>query len=245
MVGVRAEVGSHVANYRIEAPLGEGGMASVWRAVDEQLGRQVALKVLRPELSQDDSFRLRFIRESRAAAAVDHPNIIPIFAAGESDGLLYIAMRYVSGGDVQSLLALSGPLPPERVMDIVIPVASALDKAHAAAAWPRIAGQRGAEDIQCVLGDVVDARRVSTRGCEMQVQGDRPGHRVAAVALHLVHHLSLEVDRGAPSPATFTLRFAIDLHDQPSCTPGKPENVLEILRDVPGHAACHLSSHPL
>ena len=98
-----------VAGYRLEEQIGRGGMAVVYRARDVQLGRNVALKLLAPVLALDDAFRQRFIRESRAAAAVDHPYIVPIFAAGESDGVLFIAMRYVQGGDVRTLLDTVGP----------------------------------------------------------------------------------------------------------------------------------------
>jgi hypothetical protein len=111
--------------------IGRGGMAVVYRARDVRLGRWVALKVLAGDLARDDSFRRRFIRESRAAAAVDHPNIIPIFDAGEAGGVLFIAMRYVGGQDVHSLLNRAGPLPPARAAGIVAQVASALDAAHA------------------------------------------------------------------------------------------------------------------
>ena len=111
--------------------IGRGGMAVVYRARDVRLGRWVALKVLAGDLARDDAFRRRFIRESRAAAAVDHPNIIPIFDAGEAGGVLFIAMRYVSGQDVHSLLNRAGPLPAARAAGIVAQVASALDAAHA------------------------------------------------------------------------------------------------------------------
>jgi serine/threonine-protein kinase len=124
------EVGSEVAGYRLEEEIGRGGMAVVYRARDVQLGRNVALKLLSPVLALDDAFRQRFIRESRAAAAVDHPYIIPIFAAGESDGVLFIAMRYVQGGDVRSLIDAEGPLPPDRAVGIITQVALALDAAH-------------------------------------------------------------------------------------------------------------------
>ena len=111
--------------------LGRGGMAVVYRARDVRLGRWVALKVLGEDLARDEAFRRRFIRESRAAAAVDHPNIIPIFDAGEANGVLFIAMRYVGGQDVHSLLNRMGPLPSARATGIVAQVASALDAAHA------------------------------------------------------------------------------------------------------------------
>jgi len=124
------EAGSQIAGYRLEERIGAGGMAVVFRAYDSRLDRRVALKVLAPELALDSGFRQRFIRESRAAAAVDDPHIIPVFDAGEADGVLFLAMRYVRGGDVRSLIDRSGPLPPDRVADIVSQVASALDAAH-------------------------------------------------------------------------------------------------------------------
>jgi DNA-binding beta-propeller fold protein YncE len=124
-------VGSMIAGYRLEERIGHGGMAVVFRAYDSRLDRQVALKILAPGLSEDDAFRQRFIRESRAAAAVDDPHITPVFEAGDADGVLFIAMRYVRGGDVRSLIDRLGPLPLERVAEIVSQVASALDAAHA------------------------------------------------------------------------------------------------------------------
>ena len=121
-----------VPGYRLEERIGHGGMAVVYRAHDERLGRTVALKVLAPALAADEGFRRRFIRESRAAASVDDPHVIPVFEAGEAGPVLFIAMRYVGGGDVRSLVLRLGALPPVRVAGIVSPVASALDAAHAA-----------------------------------------------------------------------------------------------------------------
>jgi serine/threonine-protein kinase len=94
-------VGSRLAGYRLDEQIGRGGMAVVYRAYDTRLERPVAIKVLTPELAEDEAFRQRFIRESRTAAAVDHPNIIPIFEAGEASGVLFIAMRFVHGPNVQ------------------------------------------------------------------------------------------------------------------------------------------------
>ena len=122
--------GARVAGYRIDGQIGRGGMAVVYRARDLRLDRQVALKILDPVLAGNEQFQQRFIRESRAAAAVDHPNIIPVFAAGEADGVLFIAMRYVSGPDVRRLLDSGGPLAVRRAVDIVFQVAAALDTAH-------------------------------------------------------------------------------------------------------------------
>ena len=122
--------GAEVAGYRVEEQIGHGGMAVIYRARDARLERDVALKILAPRFARDDAFQRRFIRESRAAAAVDHPHIIPIFAAGEAGGVLFIAMRYVPGGDVRTLMADEGLLAPARADRILTQVASALDAAH-------------------------------------------------------------------------------------------------------------------
>ena len=128
----RRAVGSRIAGYHLEEQIGQGGMAVVFRAQDERLERQVALKILSPALATDEAFRHRFIRESRSAAAVDDPHIIPVFEAGDADGMLFIAMRYVPGGDVGTLVHRLGPLPVVRAAAIISAVASALDAAHAA-----------------------------------------------------------------------------------------------------------------
>jgi DNA-binding beta-propeller fold protein YncE len=123
--------GAMIAGYRLEERIGHGGMAAVFRAHDSRLDRQVALKILAPGLRLDEAFRQRFIRESRSAAGVEDPHIIPVFEAGEADGVLFIAMRYVRGGDVRSLIDRFGPLPTAQVAELVSQVASALDAAHA------------------------------------------------------------------------------------------------------------------
>src|ERR1022692_1356167 len=122
--------GAKIAGYLLEEQIGQGGMAVVYRARDERLDRRVALKLLAPGLASDTAFRQRFIRESRAAAAVDHPNIIPVYDAGDDGGALFIAMRYVQGGDVRTLLEQNGPLPASRAWGIITQVAAALDAAH-------------------------------------------------------------------------------------------------------------------
>ena len=124
--------GSRLGGYRLEEQLGMGMMAVVFRAWDERLGRRVALKILAPAQAADEEFRCRFIREARAAAAVDDPHIIPVFETGEAGGALFIAMRYVPGGDARSLVRRVGPLSAARAAGIVSPVASALDAAHGA-----------------------------------------------------------------------------------------------------------------
>lgn len=124
--------GSVVAGYRLDEQIGQGGMAVVFRARHERLGRYVALKVLHPAYARDAAFRERFVHESRVAAKLDHPHIIPLHEADEADGILYIAMRFVLTGDLGSLVERAGPLPAARACAIIADVASALDAAHAA-----------------------------------------------------------------------------------------------------------------
>ena len=128
--GLRA--GALVAGYRIDSRIGAGGMAVVYRARDERLGRWVALKVIAPEWTHDEEFRRRFVAESLAAARVDDPHVIPVYEAGQADGVLFIAMRLVTGTDLWGVLRREGPLSPERALELLSPVASALDAAHAA-----------------------------------------------------------------------------------------------------------------
>ncbi|MEU2912668.1 serine/threonine-protein kinase [Streptomyces massasporeus] len=123
-------VGQQIAGYRIEQEIGRGGMAVVYRARDLRLERTVALKLLAPELARNDTFRRRFTHESRAAAAIDHPHIVPVFEAGETDGVLYIAMRYVAGSDLRHVLDREGPMPPVTALRVAAQLASALDAAH-------------------------------------------------------------------------------------------------------------------
>jgi len=120
--------GDRVAGYLLERLVGVGGMAAVYQARDERLGRVVALKLL----AGDEAVRMRFVREARAVAAVDHPHIIPVYAAGEADGVQFIAMRFVAGGTLQGILGAAGALSPRRAAAFISPVASALDAAHAA-----------------------------------------------------------------------------------------------------------------
>jgi serine/threonine protein kinase len=123
--------GAVLAGYRIVEPVGRGGMGVVYRAEELALGgRSVAVKILSPDLSGNPELRRRFLREMRIAASIEHPNIVPIYRAGEEDGLLYIAMRYLHAFDLGRVLRDGGPLPPARAVRIVEQVARALDVAH-------------------------------------------------------------------------------------------------------------------
>jgi len=124
-------VGTELAGYRIEGVIGRGGMSVVYLAEHARLERKVALKVLSPELAGSERFHDRFLRESKLAASLDHPNIVPIYDADEAEGVLYIAMRYVEGSDLKEAIRDQGRLEPLRTSAIVDQVASALDAAHA------------------------------------------------------------------------------------------------------------------
>jgi serine/threonine-protein kinase len=132
LVRVRLDqrIGTELGGYRLVEQLGRGGTSVVYRAEHVRLGRPAALKLLSPGLGEAD-FSERFLRESRLAASLEHPSIVPIYDAGEEDGLLYIAMALVDGTDLKTLVAREGPLPLRRTLLIVGQIASALDAAHA------------------------------------------------------------------------------------------------------------------
>ncbi|MEU5536415.1 serine/threonine-protein kinase [Streptomyces sp. NPDC020362] len=150
-------IGAQIAGYRVEREIGRGGMAVVYCAKDVRLERTVALKLLAPHLAHDDAFRRRFMHEIRVAAVIDHPHIVPIYTAGEADGVLYIAMRYVPGWELGALLDRDGPLPVAAAVRIAGQVASALDAAH---------------EYGLVHRDVKPGNILITRG----IDNDRPEH---------------------------------------------------------------------
>src|SRR5580765_744627 len=131
MDGSGTRVGTEIAGFRVESVIGRGGTSVVYLAEQTRLGRKVALKVLvTGTLEGGDQFRDRFLRESYLAASLDHPNIIPIYDAGEAEGYLFIAMRYVEGRDLGQILQAEGALGLGRTLFILDQVASALDAAH-------------------------------------------------------------------------------------------------------------------
>ncbi len=119
-----------IAGYRIDGVIGRGGMGVVYRATNVALGRTYALKVLAPELADDDEFRERFKREIRIAASLNHPNVVGIHYAGEHDGVLFLAMDLIDGTDLREVIADSGPLEPERAVGLLLQITCALDAAH-------------------------------------------------------------------------------------------------------------------
>ena len=122
--------GTQFGSYRVDSLVGRGGMGVVYRATDLSLERPVALKLIAPELAENQHFRERFLREPRLAASLDHPNVIPIYEAGEHDDQLYLVMRFVEGSDLRTVLEREGKLSPERTLAILGQVAGALDAAH-------------------------------------------------------------------------------------------------------------------
>ena len=122
-------IGTVLGGYRIIEPLGSGGTSVVYRAEHVRLGRPAALKLLAPGLGEAD-FSERFLRESQLAASLDHPSIVPIYDAGEEDGLLYIAMACVEGSDLKTLLGREGRLPTRRALRIIGQIGAALEAAH-------------------------------------------------------------------------------------------------------------------
>ena len=129
--GADPRIGSELLGDRVEELVGRGEMGVVYRAHDPRLKRSVAIKLLAPELSHDERFRVRFLAETELAASLEHPNVVPIHDAGESDGQLYLVMRYVEGGTLRDLLDTEAPLAPTRAIDICDQIAAALDAAHA------------------------------------------------------------------------------------------------------------------
>src|SRR6201992_574148 len=128
-VAADSRIGTKFGKYNITGELGQGGMGEVYEAFDTEIGRSVALKIIKGAYADDRKYRMRFVRESRAAATLQEPHVIPIHGSGEIDGCLFIDMRLVRGTDLQSLIE-SGPLEPARAVSIVTQIAAALDAAH-------------------------------------------------------------------------------------------------------------------
>jgi serine/threonine-protein kinase len=159
------EIGEELAGYRIEKMAGRGGMGVVFRAEHLHLNRHVALKVLTADLAGNRSFRQRFIREAQTAARLDHPNIVPVFDAGEANGLLFIAMKFIDGTDLGHVLDSEERLTPQRTVDLLVDIADALDVAHAAGLVHRDVkpGNVLVDNLRSYLTDFGRTKRVASR----------------------------------------------------------------------------------
>jgi predicted Ser/Thr protein kinase len=169
--------GSVVAGFRLESLIGEGSMGAVYLAEDTRRGGHVAVKVVVAELARDERFRRRLLRESQLAASLEHPHVVPIVAAGEEDGVLYLAMRHIDGSDLRELLRREVRLEPERALDLLAQVAAALDAAHSAGLVHR---------------DVKPANVLVTQGPE----GEHAYVCDFGLARHISSASSLTTDRG-------------------------------------------------
>jgi hypothetical protein len=166
--GIELSEGDEFAGYRIESRLGRGGMGVLYLALEAGLERRVALKLIAPEAAADDVFSRRFAEESRIAASIEHPNVVPIYAAGETDGVPFIAMRYVAGADLAKRLAREGRLEPGVAVELIAQVGNGLDAIHAAGLVHRdvkpanvlLAGGEGVE--HAYITDFGVARNVGT-----------------------------------------------------------------------------------
>ena len=244
VAGALLAPGTPVAGYRIEALIGRGGMGTVYRADEEGLGRKVALKVIAPELAQDERFHERFLRESRIAASLDHPHVIPIYQAGEDNGVLFLAMRYVEGSDLAKVVAEDGALEPRRAVELLSQIAEALDAAHEKGLVHRdvkpsnvlIAEAAGRE--HCYLGDFGLTKRsgslsgVSVAGeivgtleyvAPEQITGDPLDERADVYSLGCVVYECLTGQSPFPRATDVALLWA-HVHEEPTApSKARPE----------------------
>src|SRR5918912_3697658 len=159
------EIGEELAGYKIEAVAGRGGMGVVFRAEHLHLNRHVALKVLTADLAGNRSFRQRFVREAQTAARLDHPNIVPVFDAGEVESLLYIEMKYIDGVDLGHVLDAEERLSPQRTVDLLADIADALDVSHGAGLVHRDVkpGNVLVDNVRSYLTDFGLTKRIASR----------------------------------------------------------------------------------
>src|ERR1700750_1405307 len=232
-------VGEELAGYRLVAVLGRGGVGVVFQAENPRLSNVVAVKVLAPELATDDIFRARFLQESRIAASLNHPNVIPIYDMGPCDDLLYIAMRYVAGADLRTVLKAHGRISPEQAFLLIGQAGRALDAAHRSGLVHRdvkpanLLIERGVDDDpdHVYLADFgITKHEMSRTGLTAtgqfvgtlayiapeQIQGKHVGHRADIYSLGCVLYESLTGNVPFPKPIDAAVIWA---HVEENATP--------------------------
>jgi ABC-type transport system substrate-binding protein len=241
---MEVDAGTIIAGFRVESLLGEGAMGTVYLAEETTSGRHVALKLLAPELASDERFRARFLRETELAASLDHPHVVPTLASGEENGTLYLAMAHVEGSDLRKLLRSEGRFDPERAIDLISQVASALDAAHAAGLVHRdvkpanILVERTDEGERAYICDFGLARHVtsvssltSDRGFvgtidyvpPEQVEGGTVDGRADVYSLGCVLFECLSGERPFARESELSVLFAHLNDPPPRITAGRPE----------------------
>ncbi|HWD42479.1 MAG TPA: serine/threonine-protein kinase [Actinomycetota bacterium] len=188
-------LGTRLAGYQIQSLLGRGGMGVVYLAEQERPHRQVALKLLLDPATTSEAFQERFLRESELAAAIDHPNVLPVYDASETDGVLWIAMRYVPGIDLAALLARDGALAPEQALAIVGPVAGGLDAAHTRGLVHR--DVKPANILLAMEQDAVTHAYLADFGLTKRIGGAR-GLTVSGQVLGTIDYIAPEQIEGGP-----------------------------------------------
>jgi serine/threonine protein kinase len=243
-------VGEELAGYRLLAVLGRGGMSVVYQAENPRLSNIVAVKVLAPELATDDVFRARFLQESRIAASLNHPNVIPIYDMGPCDDLLYIAMRYIAGADLRTVLKAHGRISSEQALSLISQAGRALDAAHRSGLVHRdvkpanLLIERGVDDDpdHVYLADFgITKHELSRTGLTAtgqfvgtlayiapeQIQGKHVGHRADIYSLGCVLYESLTGSVPFPKPIDAAVIWA---HVEEEATPPS-----EVCPDLPKH----------
>ncbi len=239
--------GDGFAGYRIERTLGRGGMGILYLAVEPGLERRVALKLIAPEAAADEVFSRRFAEESRIAASIEHPNVVPIYAAGEEDGVPYIAMRYVSGADLGRRLAREGRLEPDAAARLIAQVGNGLDAIHAAGLVHRdvkpanVLLSGATDDDHAYITDFGVARNVGTESGLTQT-----GRFVGTLDYVAPEQISGgEVDARADVYALGCLLFKLLTGEVPFPKDGEAARLYAHLNDPPPAPSLYVSDVPM
>jgi len=231
--------GERFANCRIEAVAGRGGMGVVYRAVELALQRRVALKVVSPENVADEGFGERFGREVRLAASIDHPNVVPVYGAGEQDGRLYLLMRYVDGTDLHRLIGRAGRLEPSRAAAIVAQLAAGLDAAHASGLV-----HRDVKPANVLLTGTEDHVYLTDFGLTVEISADSrmttTGHWIGSVDYMSPEQLRAEpVDARTDVYALGGVLYAALTGEAPFRRQTVPQTIAAHLDDAPPRPSAH------